>query len=87
MAGVGPILAAVNTNFHQQLHYPAQLDVAVGIQSIGRSSLVISCPVFVAGEDLAAADMLCTIVWFDYRQQSSIAVPDRLRKLPRLPDF
>lgn len=87
MNGEGPILASLRCDYHQQLHYPAQIEVGVGIRQVGRSSLELISPVFRVDEDLAVADMFVTLVWFDYAKQRSMPVPERLRAWPRLPDL
>lgn len=75
----GPILAHIGCDYHVQLHYPATLAVAVGIESISRRSLVMRCPIFRDGEDSAVADVRAVIVWFDYARQQAAPVPQRLR--------
>lgn len=79
MNGQGPILAATSCTFHEQVHYPAALEVGIACASMGNRSLELACPVFLQGQDEAAADVRATIVWFDYSQQQAIAVPQRLR--------
>lgn len=79
MNGQGPILAQISCDYHAQVHYPAQLDVGIGITRLGRSSLVLACPIFHQGQDSAIAEVSATLVWFDYQAQASIAVPQRLR--------
>ncbi|MGJ8670157.1 MAG: acyl-CoA thioesterase [Oceanococcus sp.] len=79
MNGQGPILASIACNYHEQVHYPALLDVAMGCESIGNRSLEIVCPIFLRDQEQAVADVRATIVWFDYEQQRPIGVPQRLR--------
>ncbi len=80
MKGQGPILASIACNYHEQVHYPASLEAAIGCKSIGNRSLELACPIFRQGQELAVADVRATIVWFDYQQQKPIAVPQRLRE-------
>lgn len=77
----GPILASISCEYHEQLHFPAQLELGVRIEKMGRSSVGIVCPVFRKDIDVAVADIRAIIVWFDYQAQRTIAVPDRLRAL------
>ncbi|ORE86058.1 Thioesterase superfamily protein [Oceanococcus atlanticus] len=79
MNGQGPILAGISCNYHQQVHYPAMLEAAVGFKRMGTSSLVLACPIFLRGQDEAVADVETTLVWFDYRAQKPMPVPQRLR--------
>lgn len=81
MNGQGPILAGITCDYHEQVRYPANLEAAVGIKTMGNSSLVLACPIFLAGQESAVADATATVVWFDYEQQTPIAVPQRLRDL------
>ncbi len=77
--GSGPILADIGCSFHRQVHYPASLEIGVVIPRIGRSSLDLRTPIFLAGEDEAVADVRSVIVWFDYEAQKPTAVPDALQ--------
>lgn len=79
MNGQGPILAGISCNYHQQVHYPAMLEAAVGFKRMGTSSLVLACPIFLCGQDEAVADVETTLVWFDYKAQKPMPVPQRLR--------
>ncbi len=84
MRAQGPILAGISCDYHQQVHYPADLEVEVRIESVGSRSLVMNCPVFRCGETQAVADMRATIVWFSYAEQTTMPVPSRLRKLAEI---
>ena len=80
----GPILAAIACDYHEQVHYPAQLEVGIGIRRMGNSSLELVCPIFHQGQDSAVADIRATIVWFDYVNQRSMPLPERMRGQPLL---
>ena len=84
-SGSGPILADIGCTYHEQLRYPAELDVGVQITHIGSRSLHIATPVFRRGEDRAVADVRSILVWFDYEAQQATSVPqalhDRLQPL------
>lgn len=79
MNGQGPILAGISCNYHQQVHYPATLEAAIGFKRMGTSSLVLACPIFLQGQDEAVADVEATLVWFDYEAQKPMPVPQKLR--------
>lgn len=81
MAKFGPILANISCDYHDQLHYPAPLRVGVAIERVGTSSLTLRCPVFREGEELAVADTVAVIVWFDYTAQTTVPIPQSLRDL------
>lgn len=76
----GPILARISCDFVEQLRHPVDIECGIGVARIGRSSIVMPCPIFVRGQDEAAADIEAVIVWFDYDQQASAPVPDAVRK-------
>ncbi len=82
-AGAGAILADASCSYHAQLRYPADIEVGLGIERIGSSSLIMRCPIFVAGAALAVADIRTVLVWFDYVNQCSVPVPDQLRAVVR----
>lgn len=75
----GPILAAISCDYHEQVHYPARLELGVRIAGMGRSSVQLQCPVFQQGKTEAVADIQATIVWFDYAEQKTVPVPQLLR--------
>jgi acyl-CoA thioester hydrolase len=77
--GEGPILAEIQCGFIRQLRYPARLDVATRTLKIGGRSLTLECAMFVQGEDAPVATSRAVVVWFDYRQQKAVPVPERLR--------
>ena len=77
--GEGPILAEIQCRFIRQLRYPAQLEIGTRALKIGSRSLTIECAIFKKGEDAPVATSRAAIVWFDYRQQKAVPVPERLR--------
>lgn len=78
-SGVGPILADLRCGFRQQLRFPASVEIATRTRSIGRSSLDVQQALYREGEDEPVAVYDAVIVWFDYREQRSIPVPDEVR--------
>lgn len=77
--GEGPILAEIQCRFINQLRYPAQLEVATRTARIGKRSLGIETAIFRTGEDDPIATSRAVIVWFNYRKQSAVPVPEKLR--------
>lgn len=73
------ILADIQCSFLQQLHYPVTIAVATRASRLGRSSLQIACAIFRAGEDTPVASGRGVMVWFDYRRQQSLPLPDHIR--------
>ena len=76
----GPILADIGCAFHEQVVYPAQLEIGVAVTRVGRSSLDLITPIFRAGETTAVADVRAVLVWFDYANQQPAPVPELLRQ-------
>jgi len=73
----GLILARLGCDFIQQLHCPAELDVAFRITRFGRSSMDTECAMF-EGERLVAVSQ-GVLVWFDYRAQKAAPIPDAVK--------
>lgn len=74
----GIILANISADFIAQLHHPAALQAGFRVISIGRSSLKTVAGIF-NGDKLVAVTR-GTIVWFDYINQKSMAVPEDVRQ-------
>lgn len=76
----GPILAELGCQFRQQLRFPAEIEITTRTHRIGRSSMGVQQALWHRdGGDLVAL-MEAVLVWFDYRAQTSVAVPDALRE-------
>ncbi len=75
----GPILADIQCSFLRQLRWPATVEIGARAQRIGRSSMTLINPVFEAGQRQPVALARAVIVWFDYRAQKSVPVPEQLR--------
>ncbi len=80
-SGQGVILAKLGCDFLQQLRYPATVDAAFRIARLGRTSLGTECALF-EGERLVAT-LEGVLVWFDYRAQKAIAIPEPVRQCIR----
>lgn len=78
--GTGPILADIRCSFLQQLRYPAEVEIATRTARIGRSSLHIEQALFCRDEADAIAAYQAVVVWFDYKAQTSVAVPEPVRE-------
>ncbi len=73
----GPILAHIACDFLAQLHYPAELEIGLRVTRMGRSSLHTESLMFDGERPVAAVRGV--IVWFDYRAQTSLSVPEAVR--------
>jgi acyl-CoA thioester hydrolase len=83
--GEGPILADIQCTFLDQLRYPADIEVATRTTRLGEKSMTVSAAVFVKGSETVAATSSAVVVWFDYKKQAAVQIPDRIRK--RIRDF
>jgi acyl-CoA thioester hydrolase len=77
--GVGPILATIKCDFRRQLKYPDTLLITGSILSIGRSSMKMAHRIYSQTQQAVAAEGDSVLVFFDYRSQRPIAVPDNVR--------
>ncbi len=73
----GIIMASIGCDFLAQVHYPAELEVASRVSRMGRSSAQMRQVVFQDGQ--AVACLSSTIVWFDYRSNQSLPIPQHAR--------
>jgi len=82
----GPVVANININYRQPLHWPEQLCVTLLPQSPGRSSIKLSQEVRAAepdenGQKTIYADATCTLVWIDKRTGEPVPLPGVMRDL------
>ena len=77
--GEGMILLKASVTYKKQLTYPGNIDVALFAGEIGRSSFHLLNSLTVEGYSTPAAIGDFVIVWFDYRSDKSLAIPDWLR--------
>lgn len=77
----GMILANIGCDFIAQLHHPAEISFGIRIAKLGRSSMQTLGAAF-NGDKLVAVTR-GTIVWFDYRNQRSMAIPESVRQMIR----
>jgi acyl-CoA thioester hydrolase len=78
-SGEGPILADIQCSFLGQVRYPAQLEIGTRTAKLGTKSFTIEAGMFIAGEDAPVATSRAVVVWFDYVNQRSAALPHALR--------
>ena len=77
----GLILARIGCYFLEQVRFPAQLDVGLRVARIGRSSMETEASMFLGDKPVAITK--ATVVWFDYLNQKSAAVPEVVREFIR----
>ncbi len=75
----GPILAAVNCNFRQQVKYPAQVTIAARVATLGRTSVTMQHAVFDADRPKQpVADGESVVVMFNYETNRPVRLPPEL---------
>jgi acyl-CoA thioester hydrolase len=78
--GIGPILASIKCDFRRQLKYPDSLLITGSILSIGRTSMKMAHRVYSETQRAIAAEGDSVLVFFDYRSQRPVVVPDEVRE-------
>ncbi len=77
----GLILARIECDFIAQLRHPAQVRAGFRIERLGRSSMSTQAAHFVNGKPVAVSRGV--VVWFDYNNQTPLAIPDYVREMVR----
>ena len=81
----GPVVANININYRQPLHWPADIEVTLKPRSPGRSSIKLEHEVRVRdqhGESpIPVADATCTLVWIDKKSGEPVPLPGCIREL------
>lgn len=75
----GFVLANLEIGFRSQLHHPAMLEVATRISRLGQSSFDIEASIFQQHHDDAIITSKAVCVWFDFDNNTSLALPDDIR--------
>ncbi len=82
--GTGPILASTSCRFRKPLFYPGQVTVRSRVDDVGNTSFRIRHGVYNDTDEITA-DAEDIIVFFDFRKNSKLSIPDELReKIERL---
>ena len=76
---VGPILANINANYLLPVHHPAQLWCNVRVSRVGGKSFTLHYTVGHHGSDSAVVEGTTVIVVYDYKNNSSVAIPENVR--------
>jgi acyl-CoA thioester hydrolase len=79
--GEGMILAKASVTFKKPVSYPASVTVDLLAGNIGRTSFTLLNTLTVEGETEPAATGECVIVWYDYINQKSVPLPEKLRAI------
>jgi acyl-CoA thioester hydrolase len=76
----GPILASMSCDFLKQVNYPDQIQTAVRMMELGRSSMILEHSIFSAANDSVVAQGRSVIVLFDYTNQKPQRIDDEIRQ-------
>jgi acyl-CoA thioester hydrolase len=80
-ANLGPILASITCDFLRQLNFPDTVRIGARITRIGTKSVTMEHAIYADSLQAIAAKATSVIVLFDYAQQKSCAIPDKVREL------
>jgi acyl-CoA thioester hydrolase len=79
-----PVIGVVvesSCRFHRELAYPTPVDVALRVERLGSSSVVLGLGVFAADEEEIAADGRWAQVYVDRETRRPVPMPDSVRAL------
>ncbi|MEE2756700.1 MAG: thioesterase family protein [Myxococcota bacterium] len=78
----GPILARLEVDYVAPVHFPAIIDVRVGVSKIGRTSFVLEYELYSTegGSSFLAAKSKSVIVIYNYQDACSEPIPDDIRQ-------
>lgn len=77
--GQAPILASTSCQFERPLEYPDTVRAEASIGRIGTKSFTMLYRVHSLGLGVRAARGDGVVVWYDYREGKTVALPDELR--------
>ncbi len=77
--GLGPILAAIGSNYRRQVRWPDRVIVAARVTRIGRTSITMEHAVWSTAQQAVVADGHSTVVVFDYVAHQKREVPATVR--------
>ena len=73
------IIADIHVDFLQQINHPCALEVGSRIARLGNSSFDFEAAIFAPGEEQPRSSARAACVWFDYRANRSMPIPDHAR--------
>lgn len=75
----GPILAYIDCQFKQAIHYPDEISVGSWIDKIGHSSFTVMHHVYSTQKKGLVAASKSVIVLIDYQTNEKVSIPQGLR--------
>ena len=79
-AAAALVLADIQCSFLRQLHYPCTIEVGTRISRLGNRSMTVDCGIYIKDDDAPAATSKGIMVWFDFTNEKSAALPIELRE-------
>jgi acyl-CoA thioester hydrolase len=77
---VGPILARIETDYLQQVEYPARVTVGIRPEKVGNTSLALAHEIWISGQpERVVARGRAVVVMINYATQERVRVPDEIR--------
>lgn len=77
---VGPILAHASCDFKRPVTYPETLEIRLFLEAPGQKSFKVYHEAWTEEGELAASGT-AVIVWFDFENGRSVALPEQVRAL------
>lgn len=74
------VIASLEMRFLQQVHHPADLDIATRISRLGNSSFDVDTSIFHKGKGQPLITSRGICVWFDLKENSSRPIPENIRE-------
>jgi acyl-CoA thioester hydrolase len=78
--GTGPILASVQCTFRQQVRFPDAVWIGARMTRMGASSMRVTHQIISETQQRVVAEGESGVVYFDYKNQRPIAIPDEVRR-------
>lgn len=76
----GWILADIQCSYHQQIHYPATIELCTRMGKLGNKSATLNAAIFRQGKDIPLATSKAIVVWFNFETQQTERIPDSVRE-------
>ena len=77
----GPILASTSCDYLKQINYPDQIQTAVRVVELRRTSMIMQHQIYSTNNDAVAAQGTSAIVLFDYTEQTPQQIEGELRSM------
>ena len=74
------VIASLEMGFLQQVHHPANLEIATRVSRLGNSSFDVDTLIFEQGKDQPLITSRGICVWFDLKENRSRPIPENIRE-------